>query len=913
MTVYPLAANFTTGEVSPLLHARVDIDLYRNALKTCTNFTVVKTGGLRKRPGFKYVKEVKDSSKKARLVPFVFSTTQAYVLEMGETYARFLTGAGIITTGGGTITGITKANPAVVTLNAHGFNNGERVLIVSVTGMVEVNNREFTVANKTANTFELSGVNSTGYTTFTAGGTAKKIVEIVTPYAEAELPAIDWAGSADTLGVVHQSHAPREIVRASDTSWSIASAVFRDGPFTDEPLGNTTTIAPDRTGAIHLVMTSNSAPSGVVSDDAGDTDPYKVFDLTFNSTTYVNAADNGWVRFYCIVTFPGLVQTVAVANSYWVTAHAKTPKLAPTSWFFEGYDGSVWHILDRQENQTSWGGGQTRYFEFYNREAYEAYRLRWLGVADDTGTTTKIAQIGIGWNGDYSSSLGTDSSGVVTLTFSATTFVNGGAGFTASDVGRHLRILGTDGIWRWFFIETVTSTTVIKGRLYGYSLHTLKKIRRWKLGAWATANYPSKIGFYERRRVFARSPSEPFTLWGTKTDDFYDHGVSSPLLNSDAIRFNIFAGKADPIEWLVEGNDLIVGTASAIRTFGKSNDQSGFGATNVQQFPKARVGASSVKPAVINDAVLFVDRFGKALREFIEGNDGAPELSVLAEHLLRSGVLEVAYQESPDSLLWVVMNDGSLATMTYDRNEKIVAFARQAIAIGDTATTALVESVACIPDATSKRDAVWIIVKRTIGGVTKRYIEVLAPEFTDAATADGVFLDSAISYSGAAVNTLSGAFHLAGRTVSVLADGQVITGLVVSATGIVTLPGGATAAKITVGLPYTSTIATLAVTEAGQRDGTAYTRRKLAATVTASVYQTLGLKAKGVHVNDVSFNVLKRDDTIDPIGGQMVQRTGNYPVDFQTSWRDDGQFILYSDDPLPCFLRGLVLAVTGEP
>ena len=135
MTIYPMQADFSRGELSPRLHARVDLAYYKSALAICTNWTILRQGGLRKRPGFKMVKEIKDSTKRVRLLPFVFSTTQAYVLEMGDLYARYFANGGLITTGGGTPTGITKANPAVVTLNAHGFVNGDRVYITGVGGM----------------------------------------------------------------------------------------------------------------------------------------------------------------------------------------------------------------------------------------------------------------------------------------------------------------------------------------------------------------------------------------------------------------------------------------------------------------------------------------------------------------------------------------------------------------------------------------------------------------------------------------------------------------------------------------------------------------------------------------------------------------------------------------------------------
>jgi len=68
------------------------------------------------------------------------------------------------------ITGISQANPAVVTSNGHALPNGTKVSITKVVGMVEVNNGTFTVAGTATNTFQLDGINSSGFTSYTSGG-----------------------------------------------------------------------------------------------------------------------------------------------------------------------------------------------------------------------------------------------------------------------------------------------------------------------------------------------------------------------------------------------------------------------------------------------------------------------------------------------------------------------------------------------------------------------------------------------------------------------------------------------------------------------------------------------------------------------------------------------------------------------
>ena len=98
MTTYPLQATFSRGELSPRLHARIDIDHYRLGLGECVNWVILRQGGLRRRPGTRFISEVKDHAKATRLLPFVFSTVQAYMLEFGDGYLRVFANGGIVET-----------------------------------------------------------------------------------------------------------------------------------------------------------------------------------------------------------------------------------------------------------------------------------------------------------------------------------------------------------------------------------------------------------------------------------------------------------------------------------------------------------------------------------------------------------------------------------------------------------------------------------------------------------------------------------------------------------------------------------------------------------------------------------------------------------------------------------------------
>ena len=236
--VHPFQTNFTSGEISPKLFGQVDFKKYNNAVETMENMTVFPQGGSERRYGSRFVCEVKNSANVTRLVPFEFNIEQSYILEFGNLYIRFYKDNGQITEATKTITGITKANPAVVTAASHGYSNGDHVWINDVGGMTEVNSRRYTVANKTTNTFELSGVNSSSYTTYTSGGTAAKVYEITTEYTSSQLAELQFAQSADVMYIVHPSHEPTKLTRTGHTNWSITDVDFEKGPYLDK---NTTT------------------------------------------------------------------------------------------------------------------------------------------------------------------------------------------------------------------------------------------------------------------------------------------------------------------------------------------------------------------------------------------------------------------------------------------------------------------------------------------------------------------------------------------------------------------------------------------------------------------------------------------------------------------------------------------------
>ena len=903
--LYPLQPNFSRGELGPRLHGRADIEHYLAALKTCTNFTVLKQGGLRKRPGFKFVATAKDQSKRVRMLPFIFSQTQAFALEVGEGYTRPFTLSGRILQTTQAITAISKANPAVVTYaGADSYANGNRILLSSVVGMTQVNNREFIVAgvNTAANTFQLQGVDSTGYDAYVSGGFVSIVTEFATPWQEADLAALDYASTNDVMTVCHKGYQPREIARLSDTSWTVTPYDFLNGPFMPEPNKSHANLKFSSTGNMVPDMTSDTAPSGTVINGGGSTPGWNAFDRDI-STEYRQSIED---------PTPFVGYDLGAGNSktavgYGLRMRATAGSHGLSKWRFEGQvDGSSdWVTLDSQIKTAGWGHREKIYFPINNDNVFRKYRVYWEGSdfsGTGSGTNSGLSELAI--------LLKDTEQAATTCTASSLIGINRDTGFSANDVGRHINVRGSDGLWRTFKITGFTSTTVVTGKWFGCPLpDDGDVVNVWQLGSWYGGNWPQHITNYDERRVFANTDQEPQSVWLTKSNDLYDYGRSQPLVADDGITFTLSAKRMAPITWLEAGDDLILGTTAGVRTLGAASSNEAFSATSVKQRRNTAYASKPVKPATVGTVLIFVDYFGTVIREFFYSFEAdayvSPDLSILSDHLLASGVSEIHYAQSPDSTVWMINGNGELITLTYERDQKVAAMTRVAIAGGDAGTPAVVESMCVIPGPT--RDEVWIAVRRTIGGQTKRYIEQMVDQFEDDALADANFLDASLVYSGAATNTLSGLWHLEGQTVSILADGTVLTPQVVTL-GKLTLPGGFSASKICVGKQYTALGRTLAVSQG--RDGTQLGRRKLTGAVIFDVMQTLGLKVRSSSGKN-TYNVLRREAT-DPPGGPMNLRTGRYSVPIDQSWRDDGEFEFLSDTPEPLTIRGITPAYTSE-
>lgn len=798
--------NFSAGELSPRLYGRVDVAKWSNACYTMNNFVAQRFGGARKRGGSQYIASVKTSSSPVRLIPFIFSVTQAYILEFGDTYIRIYTNGGQVVDG----------SP----------------------------------------------------------------VEVSTPWDEDEVWELQFVQSADVLYIVHPDYAPRQFERTSATTFTLTAVDFEDGPFLE--LNTTsTTLTPAATANLSAIA---GTPTSTVSAEAGssvagmfDNDPASYLSVASRTVT---------------VTYSFTAGTY-VCDGYYLMATVNG-NMAPSSWRFEGYNGSSWVTLDTRVGQTGWSGGETRYYSFINATAYEAYRIVVLGQNDTTANFTQIAELGM------HQSVATQTA--FNLTASAVTGINDGSGFQTTDVGRPIRLLGSDGRWRWVEIIARTSTTVVTIKVYEQALFDTKPIVNWRLGAWSDeTGWPGSISFYNGRLCFARSATQPQTVWTSVVDDFTSFRVSDPIQDDDAITATIASDTLNEIKWIAEGTELFVGATAAIRTIGPTSAAAAFSPTNIQQKRQTNYGASYVPPVRVGNTAIYAGYYRTDIREIAYSFDVdgyvSQDMSILSEHLCLDRVKQMAYSQNPDSIVWFVTDNNDLRGMTYERDQEVVAFHRHGLG----GTDVEVESVATIPG--SFGDELWLSVARTVNGGTVRYIERIYNFLPDTVgISQRSYLDSFLQYTGSSATTITGLSHLEGETVYAWgAQGQ--QGPYTVSSGQITL--GTAVTSCFVGLLYSAEIETLPP-EAGAAGGTAQTQIGRISEVFLRVDRSMG---GSVGPHDGTLETIDYTKSVDHEGAYGVSGaayTGDVRVPIDMEWNRGRRIKIRQSSAGPFHVLGLI-------
>ena len=346
-----------------------------------------------------------------------------------------------------------------------------------------------------------------------------------------------------------------------------------------------------------------------------------------------------------------------------------------------------------------------------------------------------------------------------TFTASASTFVS-------TDVDRLIRFRDGYAKVTGFTSATVVTVEIIK------DTGSASASTDWSLGAFSdTTGHPSCVTFFEQRLVFAATLNNPQTIYFSKSGDYenMDANIGGTVADDDAIVYTIASNQVNAIRFLSPTRTLIIGTAGGEFAVYGGGDNDAITPTNIIIKKQSNYGGANVDAVPVANATLFLQRAKRKIRELAYNFDVdgyvAPDLTILAEHITQGGITQMAYQEEPLSIIYAVREDGELVAVTYQRDQQVVAWHRHIFGGSFGTGNAVCESVAVIPTDLDEYE-VYVIIKRTINGATKRYVEVLNTfDFTETDNTSFNYLDSQLNYDGVST-TLNGDISNSATTIT---------------------------------------------------------------------------------------------------------------------------------------------------
>lgn len=802
--------NFTSGELSPKCYGRVDVARYQNAAESLENCIVNIHGGAQRTPGTLFIAETKTSAKRSRLVPFVFNTSQAYMLEFGDYYMRvYLQGAGQVLSGG-------------------------------------------------------------------------VPYEISTPYSESMVWEMDFTQGADTMFLFHQGVMINTLTRYASDNWVIRTGPFDVLPF--DVIGHrfaaTLTLSAATVGA---GRTATAASSVFLEGDVGRRITYQAGDATI--TSYTSGTE-------VTVEITNAFSSTSIASNEWVLEDS--PKAAMTVSDKSPVGKTI--TLSLQQDEATPTFGTSKDIEGLSHDGASTATVTITSHGFANGATVLISGCTPNeYNGTYiiafvdadTFTYTVSDPGAATVLGTAqttTAVISPVDGFRSEDVGKYVRV--NDGLVKitGFNSAANVSGTIVKELS---SALAVAPPDAWTLEAsvWNADNgYPRTGTLHEQRLVVASTEAEPQGMWGSQSGLPFSFTLGTD--DDDAFAFSLpTTGQINPIQHLIASSALLLLTYGDEYTM-EGGVEKPLTPTNVRAKPRSARGSNTVKPVRVGAETLFVQRAGRKVRalsyDVDSGQYALPDLTVLSEHITESGIIDMAYQQEPRSIVWCVRSDGKMAAMTIDRDEGVLAWTPQS-------TDGLYESVACIPG--SSGDEVWAIVNRTIGGTTKRYVE----RFDESVLSHSCITGTSVSGNA----TWAGLSHLEGKDVAVIADGASI--------GLFTVSGGQialdrTANEVQIGLSYTNTVKLLRP-EIQSGEGSAQGNAMSVHEVSLLFEGTIGGKINGDPLTTRQFG----SDLLD----QPPPSVTGFSSLGITGWANgDSDITITQDEPLPFHLLAVIRKIT---
>ncbi|MFA5580506.1 MAG: hypothetical protein WDA25_00975 [Paracoccaceae bacterium] len=444
--------------------------------------------------------------------------------------------------------------------------------------------------------------------------------------------------------------------------------------------------------------------------------------------------------------------------------------------------------------------------------------------------------------------------------------------------------------------DSMTATAEIVQRLPDEVVNTPTHL--WAMGAFSTAaGWPQAIVLRDERMWLAKG-NELFASVAGDLENFSsrdDSGLPQPDL---AIRRRLSA--PEPVRWMVDDLQLLIGTARREYAATPVNPAQAIAYNNLATPKQSGHGSAPVKPVVAGSSTIFVQRGERKLRAADYTYDRnkylAPDVTVRAEHITMSGIRRLAAQVEPEGSIWALRRDGVLVDLTWNDAESVRGFSR--IALGGPG--AAVESIAVIPAPDGTHDQLWMTVRRTIGGMTRRTIERMETLWTEGQDPDdGYFVDCGLSYAGQPATSISGLDHLIGETVTVIADGATHPDRVVAADGSIVLDRPA--ARVHVGYLYLARVKTMRLV-ADIRSGSSLSKLKRVVKLGLGLQETLGIRVRRPGGRNEEIPFRKSGMAMD---APPELFTGEKLVGFPGTWDREARVVVESFQALPFTLNSI--------
>lgn len=545
---------------------------------------------------------------------------------------------------------------------------------------------------------------------------------VSTPYAANELQGLSFTPYQKTLWIFHPNHPVQTLTwSGADTAWTLAAAPFTDGPYLD-PVMNATTLTPAAAGVetTNVTASATAGINGGAGFQAGDVGRHMRF-LQYTlglSGIGINTAGSGY-------------QAGDVINA--ATTGGK-PLITLGGQFLEAQ----------------------------------------LAVTALSSTAGAISGVRIVNSGQF----------LIAPTGSLTQdFTDGnGSGFVGTPT---YAVNPENPLWIWGIISDVISTTEVTvvlqasevaadGTTENMVFTSTNAITTWRLGAWGgQEGYPAVGGdTFESRLVCGAAVNYPKRVWGselpapgTSAANFLSMSpslASGQVVDSGALSFDLDDPQGDPIRWIspagnAETAQIGVGTGNAEHIIQPGTQANELSPLSLQTYLVSRYSSAEIQPIRIGRFLLFVERSGRRLREWMyywmAGGFVGPEASPYGKHLLLGGVKQLDYALAPHPTIWGCTQIGQLIGLTYMPEQSVATTPKENIsawhshALGGSyyGGPPFVESVVCVPDEAGGDDQVWLSVIRADGAGLTKTIEVSSPYFRSKPVDQAVFVDNALT------------------------------------------------------------------------------------------------------------------------------------------------------------------------